>query len=141
VLHCGQEIKTTEHKNIPLDGTGKLEMNGMTVTVKKEKRGHGFGDSIGDMFVGMFGVERKEIKMRVSLTTTERPRNVISHTFLDANGNEIEQGSRSAMWSDKIHIAYFDLTEEVDSLTIQLKAYEKIETVTLPFSLNAGLGL
>jgi len=140
VLHCGQEIKTTEHKNIPLDGTGKFEMNGLTVTVKKEERGHGFGDSIGDMFAGMFGVERKEIKMRVSLTTSERPRNVISHTFLAAHGKEIEQGSQSATWSDQIHIAYFDLTEKVDSLTIQLEAYEKIETVTLPLSLNTGLG-
>jgi len=145
VLHCGQEIKTTEHKNIPLDGTGKFEFNGTTVTVKKAERGKGFGDAIGDAFVDMFGDmfggARKEVKMSVSLTSSKRPINVISYTFLDADGNEIEQGSRSASWSDQIHVANFDLTEEVDSLTIRLKAYERMETITLPFSLQVGLGL
>jgi hypothetical protein len=142
VLLCGQEIKTTEYKNIPLDGTGKFEVGGMTVTVTKDAgRGQQLGDLFGGMFANMFGGAGKELKMRIVLTANKRPTNVIRYTFLDADGNEIESPSRSSTWSDQIHIAYFDLTEEVDVLTIRLEAYEKVETVTSPFSLTAGLGL
>ena len=140
VLYGGQEIKTTEHKNIPLDGTGTFEINGMTVTVNKVERGPQFGDGFIEMLSGMFGGERQEVKMRVSLTSSERPRSAISYTLLDANGNKINTPNRS--WATaQVHTEFFDLTEEVDSLTIRLKAYEKMETITLPFSLNVGLGL
>jgi hypothetical protein len=99
------------------------------------------GDLFGAMFAVMFGVPRKEVKMTILLTFNERPMNIISYTFLDADGNEIEQASWGSSWSGHIHTADFNLTENVDSLTIRLEVYEKIETVTLPFSLKAGFAL
>jgi len=129
VLQCGQGAKTSEHKSIPLDGSGKFTAGGVTVTVQKAAEGGGFG--------GM----GQETKMRIAFVSNKSLDGVISYTFFDAQENEIEWQDGGSMWGGNTHTEYFNLAEEVDSLTIQLEEYEKIETITLPVSLKVGLGL
>ena len=128
VLQCGQGTKTTEHKNIPLDGSGKFETGGITVAVKKENR-------------PPFGGFGSEMKMQIAFTSNKPLDNIVSYEFLDAQGNEIEWQQSGWMGMGQTQTRYFNLAEEVDSLTIQLEEYEKIETITLPVSLKVGLGL
>ena len=132
ILQCGQGVKMTEHKNVPLDGSGKFTAGGVSVAIKKEESG-GFGNTFGGM--------GQEMKMRISFTSNKPLDGVISYTFLDTNGNEIEWQDGGWMGTNQTHTEYFSLAEEVDSLTIQLEEYETIETITLPVSLKVGLGL
>ena len=131
VLSCGQGVKTTEHKNIPLDGKGRFETNGMTVSVRKDD-GRGSGMRMDNM---------GKMKMRIFLDVNRPRGTVIGYTFFDTEGNEIESQEGGAVYGPQSHQATIHLAKEVDVLTIRLEAYEKVETVTLPFSLKAGLGL
>jgi len=130
VLRCGQGTKTTEHKNIPLDENGKIEINGVSVAVEKVKEGG----------VSLFG-GMGERQMQISLTSTQPLDTVIRYMFLDAEGNEIEWRESGSFSSSGHSQRFFHLAEEVDSVTIQLEEYEKMETVALPLSLKVGLGL
>ena len=133
VFVCGQGTKTIERKNIPLDGRGRFTEDGMTITVEKPREGRGVWVSFGDT--------EDEMKMRIAVSVGRPRERVIDYTFLDAEGNVIASRKNGSVSGPQTHIAYFQLAKEVDSLTLRLKTYEKIETVTLPFSLNVGLGL
>jgi len=141
VLQCGQGTKTTEQKNIPLDGKGKFEAGGITVTIKKEEQDQQVGLFGGMSGMSVWGGSGMEMKTRISMTSTKSLDSVISYTFLDADGDEIEWQDAGSFWTDQLHTEYFQLAEEVDVLTIQLEEYEKIETITLPVSIKVGLGL
>jgi hypothetical protein len=142
VIQCGQGIKTTEHKDIPLNGTGKFEVGGISITVEKTRQGGGM------IMLGGWLSDQEEGDMNISLISNRSLDSFIKFTFLDADGNEIRSrrtGSGASIFpvgrAEERHTTYFQLAEEVDSLTIRLEMYEKLETITLPFSLNVGLGL
>ena len=130
VLQCGKGTKTTEHKNISLNGKGKFDVGEIRFNVEKAKESAGV----------WFGQE-DEWKMQISLLSNKSLDSIISYTFLDAEGKEIKSKEFGWWGMGNQRTTNFSLAKEVDSVSIRVVEYETMETVTLPFSLTVGLGL
>jgi hypothetical protein len=146
-LVCGSDLKTDERKDVPLqDGAaanvGPLKMKIAKVTEltpepDKEKEG-----------ALIFAPARlKGARMSFRLTTGKEPEGrymdcIRTITFLNAEGKEIRHKARSTWtYGGKAYMKEYDLARKVDSLTIRVSWFGKIETITVPVEVTAGLGL
>lgn len=133
VLVCGKGSVKSEHKNISLDGKGSFTVDGNKITIKKSE-GNGFGFSMGD----------DAAKMSISLTSAKPTDAIKSIRFLNASGKEIKSTSTGSMsggfMNSKTYEKYYDLSEEVNAVTIEVEAFEGTEKLQIPVDIETGLG-
>lgn len=130
VLRYGKGSKTSEHKNIPLDGKGKFSVAGETITVVKSK----------NKPFNFPGSNRPEMKQTITLSSKKPLDSFFSITFYDSKGKEIEFNQSMNGSMNDTFFENYDLAVEVDSLSIEVEEYETIETVKIPVSQTVGLG-
>lgn len=145
VLKVGGGSVVEEHKNIPLSGKGKFKIGKTTVTVKK---GEASRSGIENLFSGIFNMEKpedaKDKKSTPIILETNGSFDIIKKfTFLNDKGEEIESrwsGSSCSNMMEHHEEHYYTLAEEVESVTIKTDAYEKLETLRIPVSVDVGVG-
>ena len=132
VLRCGKGSVVKEHKNISLDGKGKFEAGGTTVTLKLANQQGGF------QFGGMEG---NETKMSISLTSNKSLDAITGYTFKNSEGKEIDFQEGGYGYGGDTVFENYELAEKVDSLTIVTEEYELVEEIEIPFAQTVSLDL
>ena len=138
VLKCGTAEKAVEQK----DFAPKL---GSKVTVGPEPMevGEGYGgDNLGAAAFGPGGVTG-EMSIWLCHSAPTPPPAIKSIAFLDAEGNPIKSWVATPTASfgpGKPFQTQYGLEKKVDSLTVKVTYYEKVETLTVPVSIETGVG-
>ncbi len=130
VLRCGMGEKTTEHKDLSLKTGGDFPLGSATVKIKKGQGFTGFGSTAA--------------KTTVSLSSDQPFDAMKGVMFIGPNGDAINnhQGfSSSAGFAG--HMTYqrdYGLDQAVDTITLKLTEFEKVEVVNVPVVVETGLG-
>jgi hypothetical protein len=96
---------------------------------------------VGDVSPNDFG----EAKLRVTLENKTGFDAIRSIVFLDAQGNEIkteQMGSSRAGFNDEFTYGQsYGLPDKVDSVTLKISYFEKVESIEIPLDLKVSVGL
>jgi hypothetical protein len=128
VLLCGADEKTVEQKGLALKKGSKLTIGPVPIT-------------LGQIEDARFG----EAKQMVTFES-KQPLNAIKKVeFLSADGKPIKHqtmGSGQGGFNDDItYSVSFGLMQKLDSITLRLTYFNKVEELTLPLKMDIGPGL
>jgi hypothetical protein len=128
VLNVGAGEKIVEQKNVALK-------KGSSITVGPSPL------KISDLGTNGFG----DTKVTITLETSQPLDAIKEIAFVDASGQEIKQenlGSGSfGVFGKTTYQRTIGLAKQVNSATVRIKQYEKIEPVAVPLELEIGVGL
>jgi len=131
-LRAGTGSIVTEHKDIDLSGKGQFKAGNAVITVKKR-------DSNSGMRMTFMGVS-DDISKQIALEAKGDLDSIKKFSFFNSQGEEIESRSTGSMSGGGNSSLYFELVEDVETITIKTDAYEKLETIRIPVSLETGIG-
>lgn len=125
VLSCGVQPKTAEQKNVALKKGFKITAGPVPFEVTKMQ------------------VEGSDTKLEIkAYKSLDR---IIKIAFFDAKGKEIQsqrEGYDSGSVFGNFSITqYFDLKGKVTLASVKISYFDKVENVTVPLNIEAGLGL
>jgi hypothetical protein len=131
VLRCGGAQKTSEQKDVPLAAAGtKISAGPTTLAIAKSNK------SAGNELVGA--------QKSVTLTSKTPLDAIKSIAFLDQAGKEIRSHvsahSTMTFGAMSTYDATYSLEQNVDTATVRVTYYEKIENVSVPVDLKVGVG-
>jgi hypothetical protein len=130
VLRCGSAVKNAEVKDLALKKGSKLAAGSLTMTVKSVQDGGGWDE---------------DTKMTLELTSRRPFTPVKKLTFLAPDGKEIKhhlQGRGSASFGGSTtYTRSYALARKVEAATVRIEYYSKVQTLTVPVDVAAGLGL
>lgn len=151
-LVCGSDLKTAEQKNVPLLNGTAVNVGPLTMKiVEVEDLKDGTKEKEKDPAFGR-RVRMEGAKMSFRLTTGEKSKGsymdcIHRITFLDAEGKEVRHESHGS-WSirgvrpEKVtYMREYELARKVDTLTIRISRFDKVEKVIVPVEVSAGVGL
>ncbi len=128
VLQCGADEKTVEQKGLALKQGSKITVGPVPMTVERVEDSN-FGDS----------------KMMVSLSATKSVDAIKEVAFLAADGSPIkhEQTGRgqSGFGGNITYETSYGLAQKVDSVTIKVTFFNKVEELPVPLKMQIGVGL
>jgi hypothetical protein len=134
VLRCASGEKTAEGKNLDLKSGGELNFGGLQIDVAETKNSMPFFN---------FG-NADPPKMSVKFTSSSSMDGIKKIIFLTTDGKEIKHrhsGSGSTgINNQRTYTMEFGLEKKVEMLTVRVTYYEKIESVAVPVTLEAGVG-
>lgn len=128
VLLCGADERTVEQKGLNLKKGTKLTIGPVPLT-------------LGQIEDARFG----EAKQMVTFESKQPLSAIKKVEFLSADGKPIKHqsmGSGEGGFNDNItYSVSYGLMQKVDSVTVKLTYFDKIEELTLPLKIDIGLGL
>lgn len=129
VLRCGSAVKSAEVKGLALKKGSALAAGSLKMAVKNVQDGGWGGDA----------------KMTVELTSRQPLTPIRKLTFLAPDGKEIKhrrQGSgSSSLGRTTTYTTSYALSRKVQTVTVRIEYYSKVQTLTIPVDVTTGLGL
>jgi len=125
-IKCGSAEKTVEQKDFALKVGSELTVGPAPMKIEKIE--------------GAWG----ESKMQVTLSGTTNPETIKELVFLGAAGKVIEHRvTMTGCWGNPGQMSYkrtYALAEKVDTVTVRVSYFAKVETLTVPLHLKVGVG-
>lgn len=146
VLVCGLDPKTDERKGVPLRKGTAVNVGPLKMTIARVTDLTADADNEKDPSAIPAHFRMKGAKMAFRLTTGTEPKGsymdcIQKVTLLDAEGKEITAKAHTSTYGGKAYMQEYDLARKVDKLTMRITWFGKIETITVPVEVSAGLGL
>jgi hypothetical protein len=122
-LRCGSGLKTVQ-QSVALKKGSKITV-GLTALTISEVKPEGEGVMV---------------KLS-SKPTADAEEKTLSHKFFDAEGQEIESSLSGGGFGGGSKSEFYTLARKVPTATVKVSYYTKLENVTVPMHVEAGLGL
>ncbi len=125
VLTCGSGQKTARVENVALKPETTFNVGSMTIRIVKVGKPD-WGDA----------------KLNVEFSTKQNLANIKSLDFLGPDGQKIKtHGSSSSRMGSRIFRKSYNLDKKVDTVTLVVTYFDKVESVVVPIDIRAGIGL
>ncbi|NIA07274.1 MAG: hypothetical protein GWP14_06515 [Actinobacteria bacterium] len=124
-LTCGSGEKTERVENVSLKPDITLNVGPMAIKIAK----------VGKPDWG-------NAKLNIQLSTKQNLANIKTVEFFDTDGQEIKSRQTGSMSSNNVvFMKSYNLDKKVDTATISVTYFEKVESVTVPIDIRASVGL
>ncbi len=124
-LTCGSDQKTERLGNVALKPETTFNVGSMTIKIDKVGK-PGWGDA----------------KLNVEFSTKQNLAKIKTLEFVGPDGQKIKaHGSSSHRSGSRVFKKSYDLDKKVDSVTLVVTSFDKVESVVVPIDIRTGIGL